>query len=705
MKLKELTTEIQIWPGWLNSYKNFVPKFIEEAKSKTNYKDWDKAIFHEYFEKSNDQCISSLRQGYLSKEEQNLIKKNWSEISPLLKKIAENQNEPSWSIYEQIQQVIKKYTKVNRKASTYRIIAGLQPNLLSTIVNKRNLKELFCYIKKYIDEPIPKYSGDWFKDSYTICQFYKEHLQADENMNLITYPWQTLQYFKKNINISNNDMTNTDTEIYTKSSLNQILYGPPGTGKTYNTINKAISIIDPTFDLNQDRKIIKDEYERLIAEKQILFTTFHQSMSYEDFIEGIKPTINDKQNVIYDTINGMFKKISSLANDNWLAAKKKPELLAFEEALNILIEEWDNNHKMTFPMKTQGKDFSILGFTDSSIQFKKSSGGTGHTLSKSTLRDYYYEIRKVGQTGVNIYYPPILEKLKQYKPSASSERIIKKEKKFVLIIDEINRGNVSQIFGELITLIEEDKRLGNPEALEVTLPYSNDKFGVPPNLYIIGTMNTADRSVESLDSALRRRFSFIEMIPENKLLSPSALYCQLLWKYENVDWDNPEFLEKENQLFDFIKASNDLKIEKEEIWTIMKNDNIRDDFYYFDDFEFSGINLKTILETINNRIEILLNRDHLIGHAYFINVQTEKDLLYVFRNKIIPLLQEYFYNDYQKIALILGEGFVECQDVIREDKMFAKFSIPLEIPNIEQKFQLIKDINLSTALKSLLNLE
>src|SRR5690606_35547532 len=168
-------------------------------------------------------------------------------------------------------------------------------------------------------------------------------------------------------------------------------------------------------------------------------------------------------------------------------------------------------------------------------------------------------------------------------------------KKHVLIIDEINRGNVSAIFGELITLLEEDKRKGNKEQTEVTLPYSKDKFSVPNNVYIIGTMNTADRSVEALDTALRRRFSFIEMQPNPNILLDS---------------------------------------------------------------EYQDVNLKQLLETINQRIEILIDKDHQIGHSYFIGIQNLDDLKLVFKDKIIPLLEEYFYGDFGKIGLVLGSNFI-----------------------------------------------
>jgi 5-methylcytosine-specific restriction protein B len=408
-------------------------------------------------------------------------------------------------------------------------------------------------------------------------------------------------YIDFHIKQKGNSMNNSSF----KAPLNQIIYGPPGTGKTYNSINKAIEIVNPAFDLSQDRILIKKEYDRLVAENQILFTTFHQSMSYEDFIEGIKPETKDK-NVIYDVVPGLFLEICTTAENNWEDAKEgNSKKLSFEEAFLLLKEEWFENEEIKFPLKREGNDFTIIGFTKKSIQFKKASGGTGHTLSIGTLKDYYYNKKEIKPTGVGIYYPSILEKLNKYQPKIISEKAVKN---YVIIIDEINRGNVSQIFGELITLIEDSKRLGNDEALEVILPYSKEKFGVPPNLYIIGTMNTADRSVEALDTALRRRFCFEEMPPRYDLK------------------------ELENEVF--------------------------------------GFQLKDILKTINKRIVRLLNNDHAIGHSYFLN-KNEKTLIESFYKNIIPLLQEYFFGDYGKMRLVLGDGFIQFDEWNEDDNFFA----------------------------------
>jgi 5-methylcytosine-specific restriction protein B len=379
--------------------------------------------------------------------------------------------------------------------------------------------------------------------------------------------------------------------------LNSILFGPPGTGKTYNSISKALECIGENI-IGLNRNEIKDRYSELVTDGRVVFTTFHQSMSYEDFIEGIKPLEPVKgESLQYDIVDGIFKKVAELAESNWSASQHhNAQKLTFEAALEKLKDEWDEDPSIKFALKTVGYEFTITGFTNKSISFKKASGGEGHTLSISTLKELYYGKREVWWNGVGIYYPGILTKMNSYSASSANQKL----QNYVLIIDEINRGNVSQIFGELITLIEDDKRLGQTEALTVTLPYSKEKFGVPPNLYIIGTMNTADRSVEALDTALRRRFTFVEMQPLYNLPELKVLVA--------------------------------------------------------------GYPLSTILETINGRIEMLVDKDHLLGHSYLIGVKNTAQLKQVFANKFLPLLQEYFFGDYGKIGLVLGQGFISSDD-------------------------------------------
>jgi len=558
---------------------------------------------------------------------------------------------------------------------------------------------------------------------------YMQTIKEVTKKDQIQAIWNNEDELNDNDSLKNNNLSN----MYIPK--NQILYGPPGTGKTFNTINKALSIIESKTEneINSEkREVLKNKFDEYINNGQIVFTTFHQSMSYEDFIEGIKPKIiedaEENKQVIYEVEDGIFKQIVESAKKERTVSKEVIEKYNFNDAWNDLVNEsemkFEDEKLLTLKIQTPNLGLDVVEVSEKGnlklkpIYSKKSKVYTvSYDRTKklhevfpdlSIVKNIDKEFRAViGGSNSTAYWSVlnyINNKINQSSKNIN-ENIESRLLPHILIIDEINRGNVSQIFGELITLIEEDKRLGEDEKLEVILPYSKKKFGVPSNLYIIGTMNTADRSVEALDTALRRRFNFSEMIPQSKLLSPSALYCQLLWKYQGVDWNDSEFVSEENKLFDFLQVSDELKSNRKSIWETMKKDNNHANFSYFSSFTYTGINLQTILETINNRIEVLLDRDHLIGHAYFINIKTEIQLLDVFKNKIIPLLQEYFYNDYQKIALVLGEGFVYCLEIKEHNQIFAKFSKSLDFPTIEQKFELIEEINLATALKSLLNLE
>lgn len=417
--------------------------------------------------------------------------------------------------------------------------------------------------------------------------------------------------------------TKTSKEI----SLNQILYGPPGTGKTYNTINKAIEIVNPEFDLSLERKDVKNEYDRLVNEGQIVFTTFHQSMSYEDFIEGIKPIEpkEDTDPVHYKVENGIFKRIclnASKSKRNLITIDGKEQDLSktfleeqYKFFTSILPDQVNSSSNKI--LKTQSEySFSLFKNSANSIVVRSGEEKTNMSVSLNELKNILFNGKLA--TYPSYAYPILKEIFKEY--NWKEENVDNSQKSFVLIIDEINRGNVSQIFGELITLIEDDKREGKLEALEVTLPYSKEKFTVPSNLYIIGTMNTADRSVEALDTALRRRFSFQEMPPKSELIASEGKF----------------------------KDQNGI---------------------------LEGIDLPKLLETINERIERLVDKDHKIGHSYFMSVSTVKDLRLAFQNKIIPLLQEYFFGDYGKIGLVIGEAFFENKGKQKSSSnIFASFN-------------------------------
>lgn len=447
---------------------------------------------------------------------------------------------------------------------------------------------------------------------------------------------QTVDYLNKYFD----DNETVEQETNTELAKNQILYGPPGTGKTYNTVVEAIRILDnelyckydeylkdskkEDFIFNSEKHAkyedLKAEYDKLKDQHRIEFITFHQSYSYEEFVEGIKPYIpeeiwkEDKKQLLKRKNNKKLPEVKYIGHKG-IFKDICDNPCTFEDFKKVF-----EAGKFPKELQTTGdnhNDFQIVEWNDDTIKIQRINNGknSSGTINKKDF-GILMQNKYIDGTGSDAQLKSIVKYIK--------DNFTK-----VLIIDEINRGNISKIFGELITLIEPDKRIGEPNELRITLPYSQDKdFGVPNNLYIIGTMNTADRSIASVDIALRRRFRFIEMMPKPELLI----------------------------------INNDEEIP---VYNETKENNGEEQY---------KINLKQLLTTLNDRISILLDPDHQIGHSYFLNLFKkdedgnkldyilESDLKDMFKYEILPLLNEYFYGDWEKLKAVLIEGESSSKD-------------------------------------------
>jgi len=478
-------------------------------------------------------------------------------------------------------------------------------------------------------------------------------------------------------------VVNTTTKRGSAMAQNLILYGPPGTGKTYTSAAEAVRLCGEP--VPTDRDALMDVYDRLLAEGRIEFVTFHQSMAYEDFVEGRQPMTGseDEEGAAstgfrLETVPGTFRRIAKRAETSrGRASTADSPKLAGRQVFKMSIGEANNPEDAHLFEDAIKGGYAVLGFEEIDWSDRKfedreafidackalgehnanvdaRSGvvqmpfifrnwvrkgdivvvSKGNALFRAIgvfTGDYDFCPRPEGDYGhrravrwiwvdregtpvEEIYSRRFMQKsiymlfdselnvpaLERYMNSQQVEGTADPEP-FVLIIDEINRANISKVFGELITLLEPDKRLGQPNQIKVRLPYSGDEFGVPPNLHILGTMNTADRSIALLDTALRRRFTFRELMPDPAVLEDAA--------------------------------------------------------------ERTGIDLPRLLTTINDRIEYLYDREHQIGHAYFTSCAAPADVDEVMRHKVIPLLAEYFFEDWARIAAVLGDLETHDRDI------------------------------------------
>lgn len=474
------------------------------------------------------------------------------------------------------------------------------------------------------------------------------------------YSWKLRDELKEalmSIEISNPE---PEEETTTDIGLNTILYGPPGTGKTYHTVIYAVAIIEnkelATVEA-EDYAEVLERYNEYKTQGRIEFTTFHQSYGYEEFIEGIKPVIaSDEETggeageIRYSVQPGVFKRFCekadrpAVADTEDFGIGENPNIWKvslYGTGDNPIRTECLKNGHIRIGWDDYGKDITDetdftayggkvvlnafmnrmqIGDIVLSCYSSTTIDAVGVVTGECEWHDEYEDLKRVRKVKwlvknirenimdmtdgtvmmqmsvyrLNVTLTDVMKIVGKYKPAHVSKPA--RQGNYVFIVDEINRGNISKIFGELITLIESTKRLGQSEGMSVRLPYSQKLFGVPKNVYIIGTMNTADRSIATIDTALRRRFLFREMLPVPKVLS---------------------------------------------------------------DISVEDLSISDLLTRLNKRIAVLYDREHTIGHAYFMPLKaspTIDTLAEIFANNIIPLLQEYFYEDYEKIRLVLGDN-------------------------------------------------
>lgn len=532
----------------------------------------------------------------------NIVKSKIINISNIIEDVKNNKKDYT-EIMKEFDSILQDI--LLRRTYTYfrKYIFNLYPDMMSSFINNNDKNNSTVQkIKNFLEINKSNHTFPLIAES-VIYEHFKQCSVNDI--------FHVIAQFAENYNELelDNDKNDNKGKDMTKPPLNQILYGPPGTGKTYNTVVEAIKILKE--DLYKDyeaEKIshedLKTEFNELRKQGRIEFVTFHQSYSYEEFVEGIKPDIESwetsAENLKYKGANGIFKKICNDADSKFTTKD-------FDNIYNKFLEEISNTdgifklttkkYKKTFGLKVNNNDNLNIYMGEELI--KQGS------LTKENIKAHFLNARK--RFDWANYYDSVVEYL-ETKYNLKKENV--GTQPYILIIDEINRGNISKIFGELITLIEDDKR----ENLSVKLPYSQEEFTVPKNLYIIGTMNTSDRSIASIDIALRRRFKFKEMMPEIDLVA---------------------------------------------------------------DFK---CNFQECFKTLNERISILLDRDHQIGHSYFIKEKHKdsgtEDLKEIWFDSIIPLLNEYFYGDWDKLQAILGEAKADESSFIKKQTInkttFAK---------------------------------
>ncbi|MFB9887041.1 AAA family ATPase [Balneatrix alpica] len=561
--------------------------------------------------------VSSLPLGLFSKDEMQAQQAAVREITQGIMAA------PTAQTYAQVMRdwsvgVEKKQFSTNRPAMINRVFAAFAPERFTTLLKSDDCQRLLRGLNEQFQLAVAVDSSGWcgLNEQIMACMRLADIDGAAVLPNNIAM-WQLLEALKGAKAETREAQEEEDVTVAAKNTpLNQILFGPPGTGKTFSVVDETLKILEPEALVNTSREAKKKAFDQLALDGRVRFVTFHQSFSYEDFVEGLR-AVSEGGQLNYKVEPGVFK---LLCDD----ARHQDGEQTEDDVLNVFIEEVSEAPVTLTTVR--GKAFEVryrAGNGTFTCSPQASESGLELPANIEHVRAFLRG-EKPASVYCESYVRGIADYLRSRLDKGAEEKSADEKKPYVLVIDEINRGNVSRIFGELITLIEASKREGAAEALSVSLPYSKERFSVPDNVYLIGTMNTADRSLAGLDIALRRRFVFEEMMP------------------------NPSLL-------------NGVVVE--------------------------GIDIGQLLAVMNQRIEVLLDRDHCLGHAYFMSLKSGdslQQLEVIFRNQILPLLQEYFFEDWQRIQWVLNDHrkaaadrFVE-QDKQDVDALFGNISVPAQ---------------------------
>lgn len=522
----------------------------------------------------------------------------------------------------------------------------------------------------------PKPATDDIGDEYEHALRFLDGLQAEAQKRGMERPntrldaqsvvWSLSDKLEE-IGKENSEPVPSPPKRTTTHALNTILYGPPGTGKTYATVRRCVEICDG--EVPPQTEELRARYGALMDEGRIEFVTFHQSYGYEEFVEGLRPVVAGAGGMRLEVVEGVLKRIADQAGkqpgigarrifkmslgdpkswggtpessavfaecidsecvlldhggdidwsssryDDWKEISdrwrtdRNPDATAYDTDLQAMWRFRTEMRPGDIVVASDGyRHFRAVGEVAGNYEFQRHSAGFHH---RRAVR-WHWHVREREGDPVSVFkngtfqWRPI-NWMTPANPAGLLPYLhgvgeLGGAQPHVLVVDEINRANISKVMGELITLLEDDKRDGAENEVSVTLPYSHDRFTLPANLYLLGTMNTADRSIALLDTALRRRFHFEEMAPQPGLLEDAA--------------------------------------------------------------RRTDIDLPGVLRAMNERLEYLVDRDHLIGHAWLMEAETRNDVDTAMRRKIIPLIAEYFYDDWSKVQSVLGgtDQFVERQ--------------------------------------------